>query len=120
MPHTFSTIVSRLLAFREERDWGQFHRPKDLAMALGIEVGELQERLLWKTDEQIKAMTAEEGVIEAIADEMADVLIYLMLLAEGFGVDLLEATSRKIEKNAAKYPADLARGNARKYTELEG
>src|SRR6266566_1147031 len=99
------TIRDRLRAFTAERDWGQYHSPKNLAMALAGEVGELLEHFQWLTEAQSAALAPE--TLRAVELEMADVLLYLVCLADKLGVDLLDAAARKIELNAKKYPADL-------------
>lgn len=109
-------LASRLEAFVEERDWAQFHSPKNLAMALAGEVGELIEHFQWLTEEQSRELSGEAR--EAVREEIADVQIYLLLLARKLDVDLVQAASDKLEANARKYPADKARGSARKYTDL--
>lgn len=103
-------LTAALLKFRDERDWEQFHNPKDLALALNIEAGELLEAFLWKSSEQ-----AEIGVVK---EELADVLAFAFLLADKYGLDVKQIVLEKIEKNALKYPIEKARGSARKYTEL--
>ncbi len=103
-------LTAALLKFRDERDWAQFHNPKDLALALNIEAGELLEAFLWKSSEQ-----AEIGVVK---EELADVLAFAFLLADKYGLDVKQIVLEKIEKNALKYPIEKARGSARKYTEL--
>lgn len=105
-----------LRAFAAERDWEQFHTPKNLAMALTGEVGELVEHFQWLTPEQSAALTPQQR--EEVAQEMADVLLYLVRLADVTGVDLAQAARRKIALNAERYPAAQARGNARKYDRL--
>ncbi|MBC8368135.1 nucleotide pyrophosphohydrolase [bacterium] len=112
-------LRARILAFREDRDWKQFHKPKDLALALGIEASELSELFLWKDESKIDAMTGKSGDVEAISDELADVLIYAILLADYFDIDLVQAASRKLEKNSKKYPVAKSKGNAKKYTEFD-
>lgn len=102
-----------LRAFAAERDWEQFHTPKNLAMALTGEVGELVEHFQWLTPEQSAALTPQQR--EEVALEMADVLLYLVRLADVSGVDLADAAERKIALNAQRYPADAVRGSARKY-----
>lgn len=106
--------------FREfvaERDWSQFHTPKNLAMALAGEVGELLEHFQWLTGEQSAALSPEQ--LEEVAHEIADVQIYLAALADRLGVEIGPAVERKMALNAAKYPADQARGSAAKYTEYQ-
>ncbi|MEQ1914956.1 MAG: nucleotide pyrophosphohydrolase [Sideroxydans sp.] len=103
-------ITQALLEFRDERDWAQFHNPKDLALALNIEAGELLESFLWKSAEQ-----ANEGEIR---EELADVFAYAFLLADSYGLDVKQIVLEKIKKNALKYPVEKAKGSAKKYTEL--
>lgn len=109
-------LALRLEVFVEERDWAQFHSPKNLAMALGGEVGELIEHFQWLTEEQSRDLS--DKAREAVRAELADVQIYLLLLARKLNMDLLQAANDKLEANARKYPLDKARGNARKYTDL--
>jgi NTP pyrophosphatase (non-canonical NTP hydrolase) len=111
-PPTLQALAARLAQFASERDWDQFHSPKNLAMALAAEAGELLEHFQWLTEAQSAALSPEE--LEAVALELADVQLYLVRLADRLGVDLIAAAHRKIELNAAKYPADQARGHARK------
>jgi NTP pyrophosphatase (non-canonical NTP hydrolase) len=99
-------------AFRDERDWRQFHSPKHLAMAIAIEAGELLEQFLWSDHDGVFP-----GKQQAVRDEMADVFAYLLSLADVLDVDLGQALLDKLERNALKYPANLVRGSARKYTE---
>ena len=103
--------------FAAERDWDQFHTPKNLSMALAGEAGELLEVFQWLTAEQSQNLDAAGK--ERAAEEMADVLIYLVRLADKLGIDLVAAAQDKIRLNEERYPADKARGNARKYSELE-
>jgi len=112
-PPTLETLAVKLAEFARERDWDQFHSPKNLAMALAGEVGELLEHFQWLTETQSRELPAD--VSDAVALEMADVLLYLVRLADKLGVDLAAAAERKIGLNAAKYPADAVRGSARKY-----
>lgn len=99
-----------LLKFRDERDWAQFHNPKDLALALNIEAGELLESFLWKSSEQAD--------VDKVKEELADVFAFAFLLAEEYGFDVKQIVLEKIEKNAMKYPVAKSRGVAKKYTEL--
>lgn len=114
--HRFEDLRQRLAVFAAERDWGQFHSPKNLAMALAAEAGELLEHFQWLTEEQSAALPEAER--QAVALELADIQLYLVRLADRLGVDLVSAAHRKIDLNAEKYPADRSRGHARKYTEL--
>lgn len=112
---TLEKITEKIRRFRDERDWAQFHNPKDMAMALSIEASELMEQFLWKNQEEVAARCVEKR--EEIEDEVADVAIYLVELADILGIDLFQAMERKMEKNAAKYPADRVRGSSLKYNE---
>lgn len=103
-------ITQALINFRNERDWEQFHNPKDLALALNIEAGELLESFLWKSH--------EEADKEIVKEELADVLAYSLLLAEKYGFDVKEMVLEKIKKNGEKYPVEKAKGTAKKYNEL--
>lgn len=107
-------LRERLRAFVDERDWGTFHHPKDLALSLSVESAELLELFQWRpADEPL-----DDERRARIGEELADVLMYTMLLAERAGVDLLDATRRKMAANAAKYPVEKARGRADKYDRL--
>jgi NTP pyrophosphatase (non-canonical NTP hydrolase) len=96
--------------FRDERDWKQFHNPKDLAAALSIEAGELLEAFLWKS--------ADEAKIEKVKEELADVLAYAILLGHHYDLDLEQVVRDKVIKNGEKYPVEKAKGSATKYNEL--
>jgi dCTP diphosphatase len=109
-PPTLETLALRLAEFARERDWEQFHSPKNLAMALAGEVGEVLEHFQWLTESQSRNLPPQ--VREAVALELADVLLYLVRLADQVGVDLAGAALRKIELNALKYPADEVRGRS--------
>lgn len=115
-PH--QDLTQRLIDFRDARDWRQFHSLKDLLVSLNLEAAELLELTQWKKDSDVEALIGNDDFTEKLADESADVFLYLLLIAERAGIDLIAAAERKIEKNAAKYPVDKARGNAKKYTEL--
>lgn len=103
-------IITRLKKFRDERDWKQYHNPKDLALALSIESSELLEAFLWKN--------SEEAEVESVKEELADVFAYAFLLADSYGLDVREIVFDKIESNAKKYPVSKSKGTAKKYTEL--
>lgn len=103
--------------FAEERDWEQFHTPKNLAMALTVEAAELLERFQWLTPDQSRALAPDRR--EQVSQEMGDVLIYLVRLADVMGIDLLEAAQRKMALNGAKYPVEKSRGIAAKYNEFD-
>jgi dCTP diphosphatase len=106
----------RLAAFAAERDWEQFHSPKNLAMALAAEAGELLEHFQWLTEDESRALP--EATRAEVALEIADVLLFLVRLADRLGIDPLEAATRKLELNARKYPVDKSRGRATKYDRL--
>jgi len=110
------SIRKKIISFRNERDWAQFHDPKNLAEALSIEAGELLENFLWKTIEQSRNLTAEE--LKNVKEELADIFIFLTYLSEEYKIDLLTEVEKKIVKNEAKYPVYKAKGLAKKYTEL--
>ena len=105
-----------LRRFSAERDWDQYHAPKNLAMALSVEAAELLEHFQWISEDESKRLPAE--LLAKVREELADVLIYLVRLADKLDVDLLAAARDKLALNAAKYPVDKARGNSRKYSEL--
>jgi NTP pyrophosphatase (non-canonical NTP hydrolase) len=113
---TLEELAGRLRAFAEERDWEQFHSPKNLSMALAVEAAELLEHFQWLTEEE--SLTLPPARRDAIAEELADVFIYLVRLADRLGVDLLESASAKMAKNAERYPVAKSRGHKRKYSEL--
>ncbi len=117
---TLADLVAAVCRLRDERDWAQFHTPKNLAAATAIEAAELQERFLWKTDAEVERDLADAAKRAGVADEIADVVMFAMLLADRLGIDLAEAVAAKLTANEQKYPVKLARGNARKYTELGG
>jgi len=108
-------LRDRIRRFVRERDWEQFHAPKNLASALIVEAAELLEHFQWLTAEQSGHL--DEAAIEEVGQEIADVLIYLIRLADVLGVDLVDVTARKLAANEQKYPAERVRGSARKYTE---
>nr|WP_254595851.1 nucleotide pyrophosphohydrolase [Achromobacter anxifer] len=114
--------IARLSAaqdkFAKDRDWEQFHSPKNLVMALTGEVGELSEIFQWMTEADSKAAGTNPATAEAVKDELADVLLYLVRLSSALGVDLNEAVTQKLLKNAQKYPAEKAKGSSKKYNEL--
>ncbi|HUR60197.1 MAG TPA: nucleotide pyrophosphohydrolase [Opitutaceae bacterium] len=115
---TISELKGRVLAFVRERDWEQFHTPKNLSMALAAEAGELMEHFLWATPEQSRAIALEPAKRSKIADELADVVIYALEFANMTGLDLSAAIEAKMASNAKKYPVEKAKGRAEKYTEL--
>jgi dCTP diphosphatase len=115
---TVAELKSRVLAFVRERDWEQFHAPKNLSMALSAEAAELMEHFLWATPEQSRAVVRDPGKRAKIAEELADVVIYALEFANATGLDVAAAVEAKMAANARKYPVEKARGRADKYTEL--
>lgn len=113
---TLKELTDLCIAFRDEREWKQFHTPKDLAINLAIEVGELLELMQWKREGELGAHLAKHR--QELADELADVLHSVLLLAEDQGIDLGEAFVEKMKKNAAKYPVEKAKGKSTKYDKL--
>ena len=111
-------LAQALAVFARDRDWEQFHSPKNLVMALIGETGELAEVFQWMSEGDSKGAASNPKTAQAVRDEMADVLMYLVRLADVLGVDLNEAVQSKIKTNANKYPADKARGSSAKYTEM--
>lgn len=117
MDNDLKDILERLLKFRKERDWEQFHRPKELAISIVLEAAELLEEFQWKTDKEIKKYL-NEGGLENVKEEVADIAIYLLLLSNDIGIDLLDAIREKLKKNEEKYPVEKAKGSAKKYNKL--
>jgi dCTP diphosphatase len=110
-------LKAQLQGFADERDWDQFHSPKNLSMALSVEASELVECFQWLTEEQSQNLSPKQ--YQAVVDEIADVQVYLLRLAAKLDVNILEAVEQKMVKNAAKYPAELVKGSAKKYTEYQ-
>jgi dCTP diphosphatase len=115
---TIAELKKRVLTFVRERDWEQFHSPKNLSMALAAETGELMEHFLWATPEQSNAIVREPAKRAGIAEELADVVIYALEFANITGLDLAAAIEAKMAANAKKYPVEKARGRSEKYTDL--
>ena len=111
-------LKRRLREFADQRDWDQFHSPKNLSMALGVEVSEIIENFQWLTEEQSKCLPRAK--LDEVAAELADTLIYLVRLADKLDIDLLSAARNKIELNERRYPVAKAAGNAKKHTERGG
>ncbi|MCW9004377.1 MAG: nucleotide pyrophosphohydrolase [Gammaproteobacteria bacterium] len=109
----FELIKLKLRDFAEQRDWNQFHSPKNLAMALNVEAAELLEHFQWLTEQQSASLDTD--TLKEVADEIADIQVYLIRLADKLDVDIVSTTLAKIDKNAEKYPADKVRGQSKKY-----
>lgn len=115
---TVAEIKTRVLAFARERDWEQFHAPKNLTMALAAEAGELMEHFLWATPEASRTIAQDAAKRRKIEEELADVVIYALEFANMTGIDVAAAIETKMAANAAKYPVEKAKGRSDKYTEL--
>ncbi len=116
---TLGELKTRVMAFAEERDWQQFHAPKNLSMALAAEAGELMEHFLWDTPEASRIKVLEDATRrQKIEEELADVVIYALQFSNMAGMDLAASIERKMAQNAAKYPVEKARGRSAKYNEL--
>ncbi len=115
---TVAELRERVLAFVRERDWEQFHAPKNLSMALAAETGELMEHFLWMSPEQSRTVVQDAAKRHKIEEEIADVVIYALEFANMTGIDVAAAIERKLVVNAKKYPVEKARGRSDKYTEL--
>jgi dCTP diphosphatase len=110
-----AALQTRLRQFAQARDWEQFHTPKNLAMALAAEAGELLEIFQWLTDQQARAITESEEDLQLVRDELADILIYLVRLADVLNIGLEDAVESKLQRNERRYPVETAKGNATKY-----
>ena len=109
-------LQKKIIAFRDERDWKQFHTPKDMAISLALEAAEVLEHFQWKNEAEIAEYLKTNK--EDIGDELADVLWWVLLMSHDLGIDILEASERKIEKTAKKHPVEKAKGRHTKHTEL--
>lgn len=116
--NSIEAVREALLRFRDERDWQQFHSLRNLIVSLNLEAGELLELTQWKSDAEVAALPADPAAREALADECADVLLYLLLVADTAGIDLLDAAQRKLAKNTEKYPVEKCYGRSDKYHRL--
>ena len=116
-PSTLLQIQNKIREFNRERDWAQYHSPRNIAMALSVEAGELLELFLWSADDGPQPPVASRR--EKVAEEAADVLICLLNFCDQVGIDILEETNRKIERNRLKYPVDKASGRLEKHNELD-
>jgi len=115
---TLDDLTKRLIDFRDARDWRQFHGLKDLILSLNLEAGELLELTQWTSEADFERDAQSETMRQRLAEECADVLLYLLLIAERTGIDLQSVAAQKITANDRKYPVDKARGTAAKYTDL--
>lgn len=113
---TLALLAKLLQNFADERDWNQFHSPKNLAIALSVEVSELLEEFQWLTEEQSRHLVPER--LQKVREEIGDVMIYLIQLSDRLGLDPLSAAFEKLEKNRAKYPVEKAKGTNLKYTDF--
>ena len=111
-------LARRLEKFRDDRNWKQFHNLKDLSIALSIEASELEELMLWKSNEDISKHLGEPKFLKSVKNECADILNYLILISKTVGFDLIDAALSKIEENEVKYPVEKSYGNAKKYRDL--
>ena len=109
----YDRIIKKLIDFRNERDWEQFHDARNLSLALMLEASELNELFLWKKEDQIKDID-----IDRLKEELADVLVYAFFLAEKYHLDIFQIVEEKMIRNGQKYPREKAKGTAKKYTEL--
>jgi len=117
MENSLASLTAEIVQFRDERDWAQFHTPKNLAAALSIEAGELQETMLWKSDVEVADLLASPRS-KTVQHEVADILIYALLICHSMAMDPAFVIREKLELNREKYPADKARGRSDKYTNL--
>lgn len=113
---TLPQLQAAIEKFAKDRDWDQFHSPKNLAMALSVEASELVELFQWLTEEQSKQLSGEK--VGMLRDELADTFIYLLKISRHYNVNLVEAAFSKLEKSALKYPVEKSKGSNKKYTEL--
>lgn len=118
MSDSILSLTERLTRFRDDRDWRQFHNLKDLIQSVGIEAGELMELTQWQHTDQVEDAIRDSEFRTRLGEELSDVFLYCLLVAERAGLDIIEEANRKIDLNDAKYPVDKARGTAKKYTDL--
>lgn len=114
----FQKILERIKKFRDERDWMQFHNPKDMAAAISIEAGELLEQFLWKNKDEVEEYLKDPKNMQEVREEIADIIHYTLELADNLGIDIDEVSENKFKKSALKYPVEKAKGVATKYTKL--
>lgn len=116
MTEDLKQLIGRIKQFNEERDWDQFHHPKELAISIVLEASELLEHFQWKSWEEIDGYIKKHK--SDISEEVADIFIYLLQMSDSLDIDIIRAAKDKIKKNAKKYPVEKAKGSAKKYTEL--
>lgn len=114
----YAQLRDAMIAFRDARDWRQFHDAKNLAEGLTLEAAELLEIFLWKTTDESRVMTSDPAVRAKVSEEVADCFLFCVLMADAFGIDLIDAAQKKIEINAQKYPVEKSRGRRDKYDTL--
>ncbi len=114
----YEQLRDAMLAFRDARDWKQFHDAKNLAEGLSVEAAELLEIFLWKTTDESREMPSDPAVRAKVSEEVADCFLFCVLMADAFGIDLVEAAMKKIKVNAQKYPVEKSRGRRDKYDAL--
>ena len=114
--HEFEQVIEQIRAFRDQRDWMQFHNPKDMAAAIALEVAELQQIFLWKTSEEVEQTTVQKR--DQIEEEVADIAIFLLEFVDNLKIDLPAVIQAKLESNALKYPVEKSKGSHAKYNEL--
>lgn len=115
-PDKLAELQKRIIAFRDARDWRQFHNPKDLSISIALEAAELMEHFQWRSPEEVKDRIKTHR--NDIEEEMADIFNYLLILSKELEVDLIDVTSKKLAKNESKYTVAKSRGSSKKYTEL--
>jgi dCTP diphosphatase len=118
MTNKFEQLLKNIQEFSNERDWSQFHTPKNLVLAITAEVGELSEALQWKSDQEVIEFISTPVGRKKVSEEVADVAIYLIRLCQELDLDFIEILNEKIDVNEIKYPVKSSKGNAKKYTEL--
>lgn len=118
MNKPFESILKKIKKFRDERDWMQFHNPKDMALALSIEASELLELFLWKNKKEVEEYIKNKKNIEEVSDELADIFNFAFELADNLGIDIETAVLKKLQKTAQKYPIHKSKGRSTKYTKL--
>jgi len=111
-------LTEKLIAFRDARDWKQFHNPKDVALSLVLEACEVMEHFQWKNKEEVEKYVTTAKAKDEIGEELADVMNWVLIMSHDLDINILEALEKKILKNAEKYPVEKAKGNAKKYTDL--